>query len=77
MTVESNEMIEKINSYGYKQIGSSPENLGDSQVQAFLLSMDGEKIAKFSAKGKIMSESMSVSEGQYAKGSITIKEIIK
>ena len=77
MTVESNEMIERINSYGDKQIGSSPENLGDSQIQAFLLSTDGEKIAKFSAKGKIMSESMSVSEGQYAKGSITIKEIIK
>jgi hypothetical protein len=51
--------------------------LSDSRIDAFLLSIQGDKIARFSASGKIQTQSMSIAEGQYAKGNITIKEIMK
>lgn len=77
MTVESSEMLENINAYGDKQDSTTPFGLSNSRVDAFLLSTQGEKIARFSANGKIQTQSMNISEGQYAKGNITIKEIIK
>lgn len=77
MTIESSEMLENINAYGDKQDSTTPFGLSDSRIEAFLMSMQGERIARFSANGKIQTQSMSIAEGQYAKGNITIKEIIK
>jgi hypothetical protein len=77
MTIESNEMVERLNVYGDQQKSTSPFGLSDSRIDAFLLSMQGERIARFSANGKIQNQSMNISEGQYAKGNITIKEIVK
>ena len=77
MTIESNEMVERLNVYGDQQKSTSPFGLSDSKIDAFLLSLQGERIARFSASGKIQSQSMNISEGQYAKGNITIKEIVK
>ena len=77
MTIQSNEMVEKLNSYGDQQLGTSPFGLNDSRIDAFLLSMNNERIARFSASGKIQTQSLSVQEGQYATSSITIKEIVK
>ena len=77
MTIESSEMLENINAYGDKQDSTTPFGLSDSRIDAFLLSMQGERIARFSANGKIQTQSMNIAEGQYAKGNITIKEIIK
>lgn len=77
MTIQSNEMVEKINSYGDQQTLTSPFGLSDSRIDAFLLSMDNERIARFSASGKIQTQSLSIQEGQHATGSITIKEIVK
>ena len=76
MVIECSEMVENLNVYGDQQSGTTPEGLADSKISAFLLSMTGEKIAKFSASGKIQSQSLSISEGQYAKSSISIKEIV-
>lgn len=76
-TIESNEIIEKLNAYGDPQNLSTPFGIDDSRIEAYLLSMQGEKIASFSVAGKIQTQSMNISEGQYAKGSITIKEIVK
>ena len=75
MQIQSNEMIEKINS----AINSvnSPCGLSDSRIDAFLMSMEGERIARFSASGKIQAQSLSIQEGQHATSSITIKEIVK
>jgi len=77
MTIESSEMLENINAYGDKQDSTTPFGLSDSRIDAFLLSMQGERIARFYANGKIQTQSMNIAEGQYAKGNITIKEIIK
>lgn len=77
MTVQSNEMVEKLNTYGDQQLGTSPFGLNDSRIDAFLLSIDNEKIARFSASGKIQTQSLSIQEGQHATSSITIKEIVK
>jgi hypothetical protein len=77
MSIESSEMLENINAYGNKQDSTSPFGLSDSRIDAFLLSIQGDKIARFSASGKIQTQSMSIAEGQYAKGNITIKEIMK
>jgi hypothetical protein len=77
MTVEANEMIPNLNPYGDQQNGAIAKNLADSTITAYLYGLTGEKIAKFSSTGKIHSETMSISEGQYAKAQITIKEVIK
>ena len=77
MTVSSNEMIDNINSYGDRQNLSSAEGIGSSSMSAFLLSMSGERIAKFTVNGKLETQSMNISEGKYATSSITIKEIVK
>ena len=77
MSIESNEIIEKLNSYGDHQNLTTPFGLGGSRIDAFLLSLSGEKIARFSAAGKIGTQSMSIQQGQYAQGVITIKEVVK
>jgi len=77
MRIEGNEIIEKINIYGGKQTSSVAEGIEDSKIEAFLLSLEGEKVARFSAKGKIQTQDIAISEGQHAMANITIKEIIK
>ena len=77
MSVDCNDIPDNLNAYGDQQIGNSPEGLYDSTISAFLYSLKGQKIAKFSSTGKIQSESMSISEGSNASCNITIKEIIK
>lgn len=77
MVLEANEFVDNLNAYGDQQYVTSPESLNDTKIEAFLLSLQGQKIARFSVSGKIHSESMSIQEGQYAKGSITVREIVK
>jgi len=77
MNIECNEMIPHLNSYGDQQLGSSPQTLQQSEISAHLYSMEGESIATFSTRGKIQSQSTSISDGDYAKSNITIKQIIK
>lgn len=77
MMIECNEMVPNLNPYGDQQNGSIAKNLPNSTITAYLYGLTGERIAKFSSTGKIHSESMSISEGQYAKGQIIVKEVIK
>jgi hypothetical protein len=77
MSVEGNEMMPLLNAYGDRQAVGSPDGIADSKIEAFLYDMNKNKIARFASQGKVQTQSYSVGEGQYAKGSITIKEIIK
>jgi hypothetical protein len=77
MNVQCNDIVSSLNSYGDQQLGSSPEGLQDSEICAFLYSAKGERVAKFSSRGKIQSESISITEGSNASCNIYIKEIIK
>jgi hypothetical protein len=77
MVVECNEMIPLLNAYGDRQSLTTVQGIDDSEVEAFLYDLQGNKIARFPVKGKIQTQSYSISEGQYAKGSITVSEIIK
>ena len=77
MTIEANDMIPNLNSYGDQQNSFSPEGIQDSEIFANLYSVQGVKLATFSTKGKIQSQSMSISENSYAKSNISIKQIIK
>jgi hypothetical protein len=77
MSVESNEIIPNLNPYGDYQSGTIVDGLSSASLSAFLYTLQGDKVAKFSCTGKIQSESLSISEGQYAKGNLTIREIIK
>lgn len=77
MSLQSNEMIPLLNAYGDRQALTSPEGIADSEVEAFLYDMNATKIARFLVKGKITSQSNSISEGQYATSSISIREVIK
>lgn len=77
MSVETNDIIDRLNTYGDKQNLSTPEGLQDSSISVFLLDMNGNKVANFDVSGKIMNQSISIQEGQNARGSITIKEIVK
>lgn len=77
MSVETNDIIDRLNTYGDKQNLSTPEGLQDSSIGVFLLDMSGNKVANFDVSGKIMNQSISIQEGQNARGSITIKEIVK
>ena len=77
MKIEANEIIQKLNPYGDYQSSGTSKGLSDSKIQAFLYSMGGDRIAKFACQGKIVDESYSISEGQYANGSITVRQIIK
>ena len=77
MNIESNEFIPNLNPYGDQQNASSPFGLKNSTITAYLYGLTGEQVAKFSTSGKIQTQSLRVAEGDYAKGSITIKEVIK
>ena len=77
ISVQANEMIPSLNAYGDYQHGNSPFDLEDSTISAFLYSLEGDQIAKFSCEGKIQSQSMSISEGNYARSNITVRGVIK
>jgi hypothetical protein len=77
MNIESNELIPNLNPYGDQQNGSTPFGLKNSTITAYLYGLTGEQVTKFSTSGKIHTQSLEVSEGSYAKGSMTIKEVIK
>lgn len=77
INIESNEIIRNLNSDGNYQPGLTSDNLQDSTIEAFLYSLKGEKIAKFSCVGKVQSQSISISEGSHSRGSISVKQIIK
>ena len=77
MNIESNDIVRNLNPDGNYQSGTTPEGLNDSPIQAFLYSLQGEKIANFSCSGKIHSQSISISESSHAMGSISVKQIIK
>lgn len=77
MAIEANEMVDSLNSYGDYQYSNAAKGLDDSSINAYLYSLEGDQIAKFSCKGKIQSQSMSVSEGSHAKSNIIVRQIIK
>jgi len=77
MNIESNDMVRNLNPDGNYQSGTTPEGLSDSTIQAFLYSLQGEKIANFSCSGRIHGQSISISEGSHAMGSVSVKQIIK
>ena len=78
MSVEANDIVSNLNPYGISQTyGQGLNTQTTSSIYAFLYSIDGSKIAKFSCVGKIQNQSLSISEGQYSAGSVTIKQIIK
>ena len=74
--VESNEMPENINEYGDSSYFYSA-NQADSSANIFLYSLSGDRIYRFQCSGKIMNQSLDISEGQHAKSKIVIKEVIK
>lgn len=77
MNIESNDIIRNLNADGNYQPGTTNQSLQDSTIEAFLYSLQGEKIAKFACVGKVQSQSISISEGSHARGSISVKQIIK
>ena len=77
MNIESNDIIRNLNADGNYQPGTTNQGLQDSTIEAFLYSLQGEKIAKFACVGKVQGQSISISEGSHARGSISVKQIIK
>ena len=77
MSVQANEMIPSLNAYGDYQYGNTPFGLEDSTISAFLYSLEGDQIAKFSCEGKVQSQSMSISERNHARSNITIRGVVK
>ena len=79
MSLEGNDIIQKLNPYGEFQSGSGrvSESDRDSSVSAFLYTMSGKRIASFGCEGKVAEQSVNISEGNYAKGKLTVKQIIK
>ena len=74
--IKSNEMIPELNAYGSQQ-KTNFVNTSDSTISAFLYSLQGNRIAKFDCSGKILNQSVSISENNYYDAQINIKEIIK
>jgi hypothetical protein len=77
MSVSGNEIVQNLNMFGDYQNLNTVEGIIDSEISAFLYGLNGEKLAKFSSKGKIQNQSISIQEGSLASSEITIKEIIK
>ena len=79
MSLEGNDIVQKLNPYGEFQSATirPSEANRDSSASAFLYSMKGKRIASFKCEGKIMEQSVGISEGNNAKGKIAIKQIIK
>ena len=77
MTIKGSEIIKNLNPLGDAQSSGIADGLADSSIAAYIYSLSGNRIASFSCTGKIMSQSLSLGEGSYSEGTITIKEIIK
>ena len=78
MSVEAHDIVANLNSHGSSQTyGQSLDTRENSSISAFLYSLQGEKIARFSCTGKIQNQSLSIGEGEYSKGQVSIKQIIK
>ena len=79
MSLTGNDIVQKLNPHGEFQSGTSravPANR-DSSVSAFLYTMQGDRVARFQCNGKIMEQSVGISEGDYAQGKMIVKQIIK
>ena len=76
VTIESNNMPDNLNEYGDSSYFYS-ENTAKSVADIFLYSLSGDRIYRFQCSGKIMNQSLDISEGQHAKSKIAIKEVIK
>jgi len=76
VTIESNNMPDNLNEYGDSSYFYS-ENTAKSVADIFLYSLSGDRIYRFQCSGKIMNQSLDISEGQHAKSKIVIKEVIK
>ena len=74
--ISANEMIPELNAYGSQQ-KINLVNTEDSTVSAFLYSLQGNRIAKFDCSGKVLNQSINISEGNYYQSKISIKQIIK
>jgi len=77
MSIEGNDIVQKLNPYGEFQGSSTRAAEGDSSIEAFLYTMSGKRIARFSCSGKIQDQSVSITEGDYAKGKLSVKQVIK
>lgn len=75
--IRTNNMIGNLNPYGDQQNVTSHEGIGDSSVNVFMYSLEGDKIHRFRCAGKIQNQSTSISEGSYSSSSIKIKQIIR
>ena len=74
--ISANEMIPQLNAYGSQQ-KTNFVNTSDSTISAFLYSLQGNRIARFDCSGKILNQSINISEGNYYQSKISVKEIIK
>ncbi len=76
MNITSNEIVPFLNSYGVQQrlAGVNSDLMVDAS--AFLYSLQDTQIAKFDCSGRIVDQSLSISEGQHSMGSISIREVV-
>lgn len=74
--IKSNEIIPQLNAYGSQQ-KTNFVNQSSSTISAFLYSLQGNRIAKFDCSGRIINQSINISENNYYDAQISIKEIIK
>ena len=77
MDIDSSEMVPYLNAYGSQQKASFLNSDKSSTISAFLYSLQGDQLARFDCSGKIQNQSHSISEGNYASSSISIREAIK
>lgn len=77
MNVESNEIIDDLNVYGSQQKSTVVNKDQTSKIVAYLYSLQQQRIARFEVDGKIMNQSVNISENSLAKSAITVREVIK
>ena len=77
MNIETNEMIDDLNVYGSQQKSTLINKDQTSKVVAYLYSLQGQRVARFEVDGKIMNQSVNISENNLARSSITVREVIK
>ena len=78
-SITSNKIIERMNESGHQQQGSQHINTQEMEIKLELYEAKGasEKIAEFSTLGAITSQNLSVSEGSYLMGDLSIQQILK
>ena len=79
MMIEANDIAQKLSQYGEYHGGNArPVELNrNSSIAAYLYSMNGNRIAKFQCEGKIQEQSVSLGEGNYSRGRVVVKQIVK